>query len=72
MLEMIGLIIGGMIVGGSLTFGLMKGTQEAPVPFLFHRAPFPRGWGNWMWCFQFVNPSLSRRKGMGYVGNLCV
>ena len=45
MIEMIGLLIGGMIVGGSLTFGLMKGTQEAPVPIVVPPDPVAKELG---------------------------
>lgn len=65
MLETIGLIIGGMIVGGSLTFGLMKGTQEAPVPIVVPSDPVAKELGKLDVVLPICEPKFIEKKGDG-------
>ena len=62
MLEMIGLLIGGMIVGGSLTFGLMKETKE-PVPIVVPVDPVAKELGKLDVVLPICHPDFIEKKG---------
>lgn len=72
MIEIIGYLIGGAIVGGSLTFGLMNGTKEAPIPIVVPQDEVAKELGKLDVVSLYVPPILSRNKEMGFVENLCV
>lgn len=63
MIETIVLLIGGMIVGGSLTFGLMQGTKEAPVPIVVESDPVAKELGKLDVVLPICHPDFIEKKG---------
>lgn len=59
----IGLLIGGMIVGGSLTFGLMQATKEAPVPIVVPPDPVAKELGKLDVVLPICEPSFIEKNG---------
>ena len=60
----IGLIIGGMIVGGSLTFGLMSSSKE-PAPIVVPQDPVAKELGKLDVVLPICEPQFIEKKGDG-------
>jgi len=58
----IGLLIGGMIVGGSLTFGLMSSSKE-PAPIVVPQDPVAKELGKLDVVLPICNPKFIEKKG---------
>jgi|TARA_R110000822_G_scaffold2181_3_gene10643 hypothetical protein len=65
MIEIIGYLIGGAIVGGSLTFGLMNGTKQAPVPIIVSQDEVAKELGKLDVVSPICSPDFIEKQGDG-------
>jgi len=65
MIEIIGYLIGGAIVGGSLTFGLMNGTKPAPVPIIVSQDEAAKELGKLDVVSPICSPDFIEKQGDG-------
>jgi hypothetical protein len=65
MIEIIGYLIGGAIVGGSLTFGLMNGTKEAPIPIIVPQDEVAKELGKLDVVSPICSPDFIEKQGDG-------
>ena len=65
MIEIIGYLIGGAIVGGSLTFGLMNGTKPAPIPIIVSQDEVAKELGKLDVVSPICSPDFIEKQGDG-------
>ena len=64
-MEILAYLIGGAIVGGSLTFGLMNGTKQAPVPIIVSQDEVAKELGKLDVVSPICSPDFIEKQGDG-------
>ena len=64
-MEILAYLLGGAIVGGSLTFGLMNGTKQAPVPIIVSQDEVAKELGKLDVVSPICSPDFIEKQGDG-------